>query len=67
MEFINAPIGHNKPIAQPHSQAFYTSRLLPFTSSELKKVLVETQHFDLNITDEDLKLSGMYKKEMNFA
>lgn len=35
MEFINAPIEFNKPIIQPHPQAYSTSRLLPFTSSKL--------------------------------
>ena len=58
MEFINASIEHNKPIIQPHLQAYYTSHLLPFTSSKLNETLVESQFLDLNITEEDLKSSG---------
>ena len=58
MEFMNAPIGHNKPIIQSHPQAYYASRLLPFTSSKLNETLVESQFLDLNITEEDLKSSG---------
>ena len=50
MEFINAqPIEYNKPIIQSHPQAYYASRLLPFTSSELNKVL--SQLSDLIITE----------------
>jgi len=59
MEFINAPIRHDKPIIQNHQQAYNTSRLLPFTSSKLNEILIESQLLDLNITDEDLKLSGI--------
>jgi len=59
MEFINAPIEHDKPIIQIHQQAYNTSRLLPFTSSKLNEVLVESQLLDLNITDEDLKSSDI--------
>ncbi|UZO03629.1 uncharacterized protein OCT59_024033 [Rhizophagus irregularis] len=40
MEFINAPIGHNNNLATiSHSQAYYTSRLLDFTSKELNEIL----------------------------
>ncbi|CAB5381705.1 unnamed protein product [Rhizophagus irregularis] len=40
MEFINAPIGHNNNLAtRSHSQAYYTSRLLDFTSKELNEIL----------------------------
>ncbi|CAB5380029.1 unnamed protein product [Rhizophagus irregularis] len=40
MEFINAPIGHNNNLAtKSHSQAYYTSRLLDFTSKQLNKTL----------------------------
>jgi serine/threonine protein kinase len=70
MEFINAPIGNNKPIIQSHPQAYHISRLLPFTSSKLNETLA-----NLNITDEvcekldsecvdyiinDIKLPGIY-------
>ncbi|UZO17730.1 uncharacterized protein OCT59_009071 [Rhizophagus irregularis] len=40
MEFINAPIGHNNNLAtESHPQAFYTSRLLNFTSKQLNEIL----------------------------
>ncbi|UZO08534.1 uncharacterized protein OCT59_028788 [Rhizophagus irregularis] len=40
MEFINAPIEHNNNLAtKSHSQAYYTSRLLDFTSKQLNKTL----------------------------
>jgi len=59
MEFINAPIGHYKPIAQSHSQAFYTSRLLPFTSSELNESL-KSEYSDCRITS--ISSLGVYNK-----
>jgi serine/threonine protein kinase len=50
MEFINAPpIEYNKPITQSHPQAYYASRLLPFTSTKLNEIL--SQFSDLIITD----------------
>uniref|UniRef100_U9URP3 Uncharacterized protein n=1 Tax=Rhizophagus irregularis (strain DAOM 181602 / DAOM 197198 / MUCL 43194) TaxID=747089 RepID=U9URP3_RHIID len=40
MEFINAPIGHNNNLAtESHPQAYYTSRLLDFTSKQLNEIL----------------------------
>ncbi|GBB95487.1 hypothetical protein RclHR1_25480002, partial [Rhizophagus clarus] len=40
MEFINAPpIGNNKLITESHPQAYYTSRLLDFTSEKLNEIL----------------------------
>ncbi|GET64331.1 kinase-like domain-containing protein [Rhizophagus irregularis DAOM 181602=DAOM 197198] len=40
MEFINAPIGHNNNLAtESHPQAYYTSRLLSFTSKQLNEIL----------------------------
>ncbi|CAB5379539.1 unnamed protein product [Rhizophagus irregularis] len=39
MEFINAPIVNNNPVTKPHSQAFYTSRLLDFSSKKLNEIL----------------------------
>ena len=59
MEFINTPIGYNKPIIQIHPQVYNTSHLLPFTSNKLNEALVKSQLLDLNITDEDLKSSGI--------
>ena len=65
MEFVNAPpIEYNKPITQSHPQAYYASRLLPFTSTKLNETLIETKLSDLNITDEDLKSLGIYKKKL---
>jgi serine/threonine protein kinase len=64
IEFINAPIGryNESMITKSHPQAYNTSRLLPFTSSKLNEVLIESQFLDLNITDEDLKSSGTVYK-----
>ncbi|GBB92185.1 hypothetical protein RclHR1_01980010 [Rhizophagus clarus] len=39
MEFINAPIVHNNLTIKPHPQAYYTSRLLDFTSKKLNEIL----------------------------
>ncbi|PKK62781.1 hypothetical protein RhiirC2_759177 [Rhizophagus irregularis] len=40
MEFINAPIGHNNNLStESHPQAYYTSRLLDFTSKQLNEIL----------------------------
>ncbi|GES97119.1 kinase-like domain-containing protein [Rhizophagus clarus] len=39
MEFINAPIGNNNLVIEPHPQACYTSRLLDFTSKKLNEIL----------------------------
>ncbi|PKK72962.1 hypothetical protein RhiirC2_741775 [Rhizophagus irregularis] len=39
MEFINAPIEHNNLATESHPQAYYTSRLLDFTSKQLNEIL----------------------------
>ncbi|CAB4479712.1 unnamed protein product [Rhizophagus irregularis] len=40
MEFINAPIGqYNNLVTQSHPKAYYTSRLLDFTSKKLNEIL----------------------------
>ncbi|PKY21129.1 hypothetical protein RhiirB3_409136, partial [Rhizophagus irregularis] len=39
MEFINAPIGHNNLVTKSHPKAYYTSRLLDFTSKKLNEIL----------------------------
>ncbi|RGB31839.1 kinase-like domain-containing protein [Rhizophagus diaphanus] len=39
MEFINAPIGNNNLATESHPQAYYTSRLLDFTSDKLNENL----------------------------
>ncbi len=39
MEFINAPIGHNSLATKSHPKAYYTSRLLDFTSKKLNEIL----------------------------
>ncbi|GES76055.1 kinase-like domain-containing protein [Rhizophagus clarus] len=39
MEFINAPIEYNNLIIKSHPQAYYTSRLLNFTSKKLNEFL----------------------------
>ncbi|GES91077.1 kinase-like domain-containing protein [Rhizophagus clarus] len=43
-EFINAPIRH---LTVSHPQAYYSSRLLNFTSRELNRILEEYQEFDI--------------------
>ncbi|CAG8686076.1 5037_t:CDS:2 [Rhizophagus irregularis] len=49
MEFINAPIGHNNNIdTGSHSQAYYKSRLLDFTSKQLNEIL-ESRYSQANI------------------
>ncbi|GES74388.1 kinase-like domain-containing protein [Rhizophagus clarus] len=51
MEFINAPIGNNNLAVEPHPQAYYTSRVLDFTSKELSKCL--------DCLIDDIESSGM--------
>ncbi|PKB96844.1 hypothetical protein RhiirA5_367644 [Rhizophagus irregularis] len=49
MEFINAPIGQHSNLAiEAHSQAYYTSRLLDFTSKKLNEIL-ESENLSLQI------------------
>uniref|UniRef100_U9T189 Uncharacterized protein n=1 Tax=Rhizophagus irregularis (strain DAOM 181602 / DAOM 197198 / MUCL 43194) TaxID=747089 RepID=U9T189_RHIID len=58
MQFINAPIGHHNNLAtESHSQAYYTSRLLDFTSKKLNEILESedsqayyASHFTINET-----------------
>jgi serine/threonine protein kinase len=50
MEFVNAPIESNNLITESHSQAYYTSRLLDFTTEELNEILkgsLELKFFEL--------------------
>ncbi|CAB4431909.1 unnamed protein product [Rhizophagus irregularis] len=48
MEFINAPIGHNNNLTiKSHPQAYYTSRLLDFTSKQLNKILENEDSQDI--------------------
>ncbi|GBB92093.1 hypothetical protein RclHR1_19610001, partial [Rhizophagus clarus] len=59
MEFINAPIVHNNLTIEPHPQAYYTSRLLDFTSKKLNGIL-ESECLDCLISDmkpSDIKTS----------
>ncbi|GBB86829.1 hypothetical protein RclHR1_13280001 [Rhizophagus clarus] len=56
MEFINAPIGHNNFITETHPQAYYTSRLLDFTSEELNVILdgsLESKFLELRQRNKD--------------
>jgi serine/threonine protein kinase len=39
MEFINAPIGYSTLATESHPQAYYTSRILDFTSKKLNETL----------------------------
>uniref|UniRef100_U9T774 Uncharacterized protein n=1 Tax=Rhizophagus irregularis (strain DAOM 181602 / DAOM 197198 / MUCL 43194) TaxID=747089 RepID=U9T774_RHIID len=64
MEFINAPIGHNNNLAtESHPQAYYTSRLLDFTSKQLNENL---ESEDLNdVIIKDMKSLEINKTEEN--
>jgi serine/threonine protein kinase len=67
MEFINAPIGHNNLATKSHPKAYYTSRLLDFTSKQLNEILENedsqahhASHSDLNdCVIRDLRSLGM--------
>src|SRR5438045_6032937 len=73
MEFIKANENStilttisDKPITKPHSQAYYTSRLLNFTK-KLNEILdqdSQSEYLDCVITE--LKSSGIYKKYYNY-
>ncbi|GES84919.1 kinase-like domain-containing protein [Rhizophagus clarus] len=56
MEFINAPIEHKNLTFESHPQAYYTSRILDFTSERLNKIL-ESECFDC-IVDNTKSLDG---------
>ncbi|GBC00819.1 hypothetical protein RclHR1_39830001, partial [Rhizophagus clarus] len=56
MEFINAPIGNNNLITESHPQAYYTSRLLDFTSKEVNEIL-ESKCLDCIVEDSIKSLS----------
>ncbi|UZO24664.1 uncharacterized protein OCT59_016959 [Rhizophagus irregularis] len=57
MEFINAPIGHNNNLAtESHSQAYYTSRLLDFTSKQLNEIL-ESEDSQANVKVNEMQVS----------
>ncbi|PKY60024.1 hypothetical protein RhiirA4_412609 [Rhizophagus irregularis] len=69
MEFINAPIGHNNFATKSHPEAYYTSRLLDFTSKNLNEILdsedsqaYHTSHSDLN-ENTSKKLNGILESE----
>jgi serine/threonine protein kinase len=56
IEFINSPIEHNNLIIKSHSQVFYTSHLLGFTSEELNEILegsLELKFLELKQQKED--------------
>ncbi|EXX54257.1 kinase-like domain-containing protein [Rhizophagus irregularis DAOM 181602=DAOM 197198] len=57
MEFINAPIGHNNLATESHSQAFYTSRLLDFTSEQLNEIL-ESKNSQTSVQVSEMLVSG---------
>ncbi|EXX55970.1 Sps1p [Rhizophagus irregularis DAOM 197198w] len=58
LEFINAPIGHNKLATKSHPKASYTSLLSNFTNKELNKIpeSEDSQAYHSNLT----KLLGIY-------
>ncbi|UZO10158.1 uncharacterized protein OCT59_001756 [Rhizophagus irregularis] len=51
MEFINAPIGHNNLTTKSHPKAYFTSRLLDFTSKKLNEILESENLNDYMIKD----------------
>ncbi|GBC07115.1 hypothetical protein RclHR1_07260006 [Rhizophagus clarus] len=53
MELINAPIRCSNLITKYHPQAYYTSRLLDFTSEEVNKILKESQELKFFEKKED--------------
>jgi serine/threonine protein kinase len=57
MEFINAPIEHKYLAVEPHSQAYYKSRLLNFSSRKLNEILESNSLDDCIIID--IKSLGM--------
>jgi serine/threonine protein kinase len=71
IEFINAPIEHNNPIIEFHSQAYYKSQLLDFTSKELNEALepLELKFLELKQKQKDteqklLNLETYFKNEL---
>ncbi|GBC07524.1 hypothetical protein RclHR1_07500009 [Rhizophagus clarus] len=64
MEFINAPIGYNNPITKSHPQAYYTSRLLDFTSRKVNEILESECSNYIIVNDESSeKLDETVKSE----
>ncbi|CAB4394920.1 unnamed protein product [Rhizophagus irregularis] len=53
MEFINALIGYNNLATKSHPKAYFTSRLLDFTSKKLNEIL-KSENLD-NYLIKDLK------------
>ena len=66
MEFINAPIGHNKPTIQSHPQAYYTSRVCEFTSKELNDEMENLNLETMEIPESECSMDdfriGIYRK-----
>ncbi|CAG8682058.1 19561_t:CDS:2, partial [Rhizophagus irregularis] len=67
MEFINAPIGqHSNPVTESHPEAYYTSRLLDFTSEKLNEVLesegLSECMVNLKLLESSLKLQENRRK-----
>ncbi|UZO14652.1 uncharacterized protein OCT59_006104 [Rhizophagus irregularis] len=57
MEFINAPIGqYNNLVTQSHPKAFYTSRLLNFTSKKLNEI-IESEDSQASIEANEMLVS----------
>ncbi|RGB26743.1 kinase-like domain-containing protein [Rhizophagus diaphanus] len=61
MEFINAPIGHNKLATKFHPKACFTSRLLDFTSKKLNEIL-ESENLN-NYSQASVKVNEMLVSE----
>ncbi|POG59560.1 kinase-like domain-containing protein [Rhizophagus irregularis DAOM 181602=DAOM 197198] len=57
MEFINAPIGqYNNLVTQSHPKAYYTSRLLNFTSKKLNEI-IESEDSQASIEANEMLVS----------
>ncbi|GBC47249.2 kinase-like domain-containing protein [Rhizophagus irregularis DAOM 181602=DAOM 197198] len=72
LEFINAPIGHNKLATKSHPKASYTSLLSNFTNKELNKIpeSEDSQAYHSNLTklldvNNSAKLNEILESEMS--
>ncbi|CAB5393810.1 unnamed protein product [Rhizophagus irregularis] len=54
--FINAPIGHNNLVTKSHPKAYYTSRLLDFTSKKLNEIL-ENENLQASVEANEILVS----------
>ncbi|GES76296.1 kinase-like domain-containing protein [Rhizophagus clarus] len=65
MEFINAPTGRSN-LTESHPQAYYTSRLLSFTSKEVNKILEEYHSSQNELKEIQMELDTLQQKNSQF-